>query len=792
MNFNQIESNNSINNNYIDKAFEVFQKVYENRVKKTTVESIINGEYITTDSNNIFVNTTTFDDPKFNDKCKLINKTLYKYQADAIKMIRQLELSDYYDNQGDKIYSNGYLLHLPIGSGKTLVFTFLAIMYRVIPAKPIIISTSGINIPEDSMIQLKYYPFYYENVGYNGKNNNCVLELKQYTQRRLTVIVTHYHLINQLEEYIKTDFKEILLNKTKIHVATQPRDIKLDCDILIVPCKPDIIQHLVLLSYEQPFMRVIVDDYTNMDGIEQYRQIRATFTLFVSGSGFERDKSKIPPSYYTLRHIDVNKYSLVAPVEETVKGVMRNNVATFNLIGSETDFSLYKFINEVDEYTLTKYRYNPVDIYKPIQLSGSLLNYFSLNFILRNLDRFNTSINMIQNDIKNNKLDSSRVSHFMKFKDRINEYIDTVVNSNKVQQSNNTKLINPFYKDLFTPSNIIPQGIQPIVLQQCQVCGNKPEVHNAFGFVACCCGSFFCSECSKSMVTRDVIMYEYDNRGVFYKYHDENNYYCTICHKCNPVFVSNCTRHKNTTNIQTYHLVDQYMDVSDLKNNAHVDYYFKMFNDGFKPRYFNGKVIETELDINYNKEFLCNSNTYKLIKQLFSKDRLAMISMNCIEETLKELNITPFKSNNTPSLLIYGCPDYMQRRLTQYFQLFSKSETKKLYKVGLIFKNSLSELIGLHQNLLGILVWNQPNHNDEIQQLIGRIIRLNNWNNPLCFYITCCNYNLSNVVELNSTDTVKSDEVTDINQTGTTKTNDVVEVIEIDESIETDELVKLN
>lgn len=763
------------NIDYINKAFEIFQNIYENRVKKTTVESIINGEYITTNDDNIFVNTTTFDDPKFNDKCKLINKTLYKYQIDAIKMIRQLELSEYYDTKDDRIYSNGYLLHLPIGSGKTLVFTFLAIMYRVIPPRPIIISTSGINIPEDSMIQLKYYPFYYENVGYNGKNNNCILELKQYTQRRLTVIITHYHLINQLEEYIRTDFKEILLKKTRIHIATQPRDIKLDCDILIVPCKPDIIQHLVLLSYEQPFMRIIVDDYTNMDGIEQYRQIRATFTLFVSGSGFERDKSKIPPSYYTLRHIDVNKYSLVAPVEETAKGVMRNNVATFNLIGSETDFSLYKFINEVDEYVLTKYRYNPLDIYKPIQLSGSLLNYFSLNFILRNLDRFNTSINMIQNDIKNNKLDSNRVSHFMKFKDRINEYIDTVVNSKG--QTNNTKgqvssidsikgnqskLINPFYKDLFTPSNIIPQGIQPIVLQQCQVCGNKPEVHNAFGFVACCCGSFFCSECCKSMVTRDIIMYEYDNRDISYKYHDNNNYYCTICHKCNPVFVSNCTRHKNITNIQTYHLVDQFMDVTDLKNNAHVDYYFKMFNDGFKPRYFDGKVIETELDINYNKDYINSENTYKLVKQLFSKDRLAMISMNCIEETLNKLDITPYKSNNIPSLLIYGCPDYMQRRLTQYFQLFSKSETKRLYKVGLIFKNSLSELIGLHQNLLGILVWNQPSHNDEIQQLIGRIIRLNNWNNPLCFYITCCNYNLSNTTEPDKL--VKSDAVVESEQ----------------------------
>ena len=69
-------------------------------------------------------------------------------------------------------------------------------------------------------------------------------------------------------------------------------------------------------------LKNIVDDYTNMNGIEEYRQIRATSTLFVSGSGFERDKNKIPPSYYTLKHVDADKFSLVAPVEETSKGIL--------------------------------------------------------------------------------------------------------------------------------------------------------------------------------------------------------------------------------------------------------------------------------------------------------------------------------------------------------------------------------------------------------------------------------------------------------------------------------------
>ena len=90
-----------------------------------------------------------------------------------------------------------------------------------------------------------------------------------------------------------------------------------------------------------------------------------------------------------------------------------------------------------------------------------------------------------------------------------------------------------------------------------------------------------------------------------------------------------------------------------------------------------------------------------------------------------------------PQLLVYGCPNYMQKRVTQYFNMFASNPKKNLYSLNILFKNSLSELIGLHQNILGILVWNNPKHIDEIQQLIGRIVRLNNWNNPVYFYVTC-------------------------------------------------------
>ena len=90
-----------------------------------------------------------------------------------------------------------------------------------------------------------------------------------------------------------------------------------------------------------------------------------------------------------------------------------------------------------------------------------------------------------------------------------------------------------------------------------------------------------------------------------------------------------------------------------------------------------------------------------------------------------------------PNILIYGCPNYMHKRVSQYFNAFTQNPKYNIYKVNIIFKNSLNELIGLHQNIMGIVVWENPSHTDEIQQLIGRIIRVNNWNNPICFYITC-------------------------------------------------------
>ena len=404
----------------------------------------------------------------------------------------------------------------------------------------------------------------------------------------MTVIITHLHLIDQLLDYIHHDFVAGLYNPqvNKIVVATSTKQIDLNCNILIVPAKPEIIDRLSMLSCDQPFMRVIIDDYTNMPNIEQYRQIRATSTIFVSGSGFERDIDKIPPSYYTLRHVEVDKYSLVARPEETSKGITRNNVITFNLVGAQNEFSMYKFVNEIDEHCINKYSLVASTLYdRIVKNNGKLLDYLNLNFILKNYDKLNKSISMILDDIEKGKLSISKVEWLMKWKETINEKSKSISliqdrKTGKVERKEE-EVDNPLYLALFKPINQVPQGIQPMLLMNCSVCGKLPQEHKGWGFISSCCGSFFCSDCVKAMVTKDLIIYPENNISKSIRIHDNEHYYCTICHKYDSTFVSNSTRNKDSTQIQTYHLVDDFMDNSDLKGHLHVDYYFKMFMEGF-------------------------------------------------------------------------------------------------------------------------------------------------------------------------------------------------------------------
>ena len=756
----------------IKYAYEEFRNVYKNKVKQTTINSIVNGEIISTKPINIFVDEECiyednveiasvdeinkipfeerkfirFVDAKFNDKLKLSTKTLYNYQINAIKKIRELELNSWYINSQtkEKIRSNGWLLRLPIGSGKSLVFTYLALIYKQIPNNPIIVSTSGINIPETDITQLKYYPFYYENVGYIQGKENAVVVLKDYIQRPITVIITHRHLLNQLDMYIKTDFKKSLLNYTKIKYATHPNEIDLNCDVLITVGEKDIVNALVSLSYDQPFMRIIIDDYTNMSGIDEFRQILATSTIFVSGSGFERDRNKISPSYYTLKHIDVDKYSLVSNPEDTKKGILRDSVATFNLIGSETEFSTYLFVNEIEEYCMSKYNMNPCQIYPYIEKNGNKLNdYLALSFIIKNFDRFSNAINNVEKDYKKGILNKERIQYYLKWKEEIEKpVIEEYYEKNQREEIvlKKRKITNPFYESLFKNNNNVSTTIQSMVQQKCNCCGASVDYNYCWGFVSSCCGSFFCANCADAMTTSRVLMRENNKDEIIHDFTDKNNNYCVVCHKCNPRYFVNTCRHKRY-NIHAYNIIEEHMIVDDIVsiNGTKFDYYFKMILEGLVPKKHGGKAIEVELEEEYDKSLLDNENeTYKLVLPLFAKDRLSILAINQIEQTLRKLDIKPYLMNKIrPCILVYGCPEYMNKRVQDHFKLFSTNKDSSLYNLDIMFRNNMGSLIGLHRNILGILVWNEPDNLDEIQQLIGRILRLNSWNNPLYFYISC-------------------------------------------------------
>ena len=740
----------------VDYAYTSFKSIYNNKVKKTTISSIVNGEIITTKPENIFVDQKQLFDEAENEKLKakftVCNKTLYNYQIDAIKKIRELELNGNYicDVTGEHIISNGWLLHTPIGSGKSLIFTFIALLYRNVPANPIIISTSGINIPETEKTQLKYYPFYYENVGYIEGKENSVTCLKNYKQRQTTVIITHDHLIEQLIYYIKTDFKQAILNKTTFCVARTVRELNINCDILIVPATIDIINRLVGLSYEMPFMRVIVDDYTNMSNVEEYRQIWASSTLFVSGSGFERDPDKIPPSYYTLRHIDVEKYSLVANTEDTLKGILRDSIATLNLMGSETEFSSYKFVDEIDQYCTSKYHMVPGNLYEPIiKNKGLIKDYLALSFLIKNFDRFNFSIHNIEDDLKDKKLNPDRVKYYIEWKKTLNEKSKELIMKDGKQIT--TEVQNPFREALFNQSSNISQSINPLVQQKCQVCGEPFFKTAGWGFVSTCCGSFFCINCAKSMVTHRLSLHETDDPNVLAEVEDPDHYYCCVCHKCEPTFFVNSSKHKDKSNVQAFSIVNQFMINDDLINCAHVDYLYYMFLYGFKPGYADGRIITVEMEDNYDKSLIEAKKDYnKLVPTLYPRDRLAMLAISKINDILKNLEIKPVDMNTVrPCILIYDSPDYIQKRLQDYFDTFRKNKESSLYGLDLVFKKDMGSLIGLHRNILAILVWQEPENKDEIHQLIGRILRLNAWNNPLYFYITCKDSNnfTPNIVE---------------------------------------------
>ena len=423
-----------------------------------------------------------------------------------------------------------------------------------------------------------------------------------------------------------------------------------------------------------------------------------------------------------------------------MKGIQRDSVATFNLICSETEFSSYKFINDIEECCLSRFNAIPGVIYPLINNNGNkLIDYMALQFLLLNMDRFSFPISNVETDISTGKLKESRVSWYMKWKAQQAPKIPEMYKENG--EIKKREIDNAFYKALNSKSGNIGQGSQALVQQKCAVCGlTFDHTCNGWGFVSTCCGSFFCEKCAKCMATQKLIFHECDSIEDFKTMTDNINNYCVVCHKVNPTYFVNSVRNKVNNNLQGYNLVDNYCDTSDLQNSAHFDYYFKMLLEGFKPKYIEGRPIDVELKDDYNASlFDVPEDLHTLVPVLYPKDRLTMLTLERLDATLRKLEIKPIELNKTsvPCVLFYDCPQHLEKRITDYFKSFSTNKSSGLYGLDLVFKKNMSSLIGLHRNILAIVVWKEPENTDEIHQLIGRILRLNTWNNPLYFYITC-------------------------------------------------------
>ena len=752
----------------VNECYKIFKDCYAGAMKPTFIADIVNGEVIETKPENILVSEPiepkyALDETKFQLFQKYCTKKLYKYQADAIRKIRELELRGSHINQhtGKRIISNGWLLSLPIGSGKSLVFQFLALFYRDVPRHPIIISTDGRHVPDHDQAELKVYPFYYENCGYIEGEANAVITLTDYQQRKQTIILTHQHLLLQMREYFTTDFPNISAN-TNIQYALDIKDVKdfNKIDILVIAATIQNVQTLSNMSYDAPFKRVIIDDYTSMPNIESFRQVRASSTIFVSGSGFNRSEQDIPASYYTLKFMPVSQITLVGKPEETYEGILRDSFATMELMGSSCKFSQYKFVNDCEEYCRLTFHLNPVDVYPILKTSPFLQHYISLMFVLKNIDRLRQAIQAVEHDLttinpKTNLpyLDKNKLKYYYMWKEMMkNPSVKPKPQTKQVREGfNKYKTItlpappsaNPLYMALFHTVEQASNTFAPIIPDAiCINCGKSQLEHNCYGMIAACCGAFYCSDCADSCTTQKIV-----NTATGEHIESKDDYYCCCCRHKNPRYYFNISKKKDSS-VYSFNITDEYFDTHELNGLTKFDHYFYMFLYGFAPSHHKGRPLNILNDI---EQHTIDPNCFKQqiiphLDKILPKDQLAILTLTNINNTLYKLKILPRRGT---IIMFYGCPSYMSDRVKYFFnEIKTKNNPATAFKVqnkliqplnniSLVFKSDVGQLIGLHENIIALVNWERPRERDAYDQCLGRVLRLSTWGNEITLYIEC-------------------------------------------------------
>jgi hypothetical protein len=198
--------------------------------------------------------------------------------------------------------------------------------------------------------------------------------------------------------------------------------------------------------------------------------------------------------------------------------------------------------------------------------------------------------------------------------------------------------------------------------------------------------------------------------------------------------------------IYAFPLIEEFfIDFEVLKTHLKVDYYFYMFLRGLTPKYTEGKPLNVHNDIEQGALSIevLKRHEVPLMESLLPKDQLAINTLFTINKALADLHITPRKGS---IILYYKCPSYMTSRVISQFRKIIKanmvetqlqpSKQQPLAFTELDFKDSVDSLIGIHKNIIAIILWKRCDTLDNTQQMLGRCMRLNTFNTQLYFYIT--------------------------------------------------------
>lgn len=717
------------------KAYEELEKFYLNDIRRTCISEIIDGESIHVDPDNIMISSDVegIDAERVQNQFKhFCTKIPYKYQLETVLKILEMEKKqEHLDPLTNKtIVSNGYQISLPIGAGKSLVFEFLSLFYREVPEHPIIVSTTGYAIPEHEQTQFKVYPYYYENCAYVKEDATAVMAItcKDVEQRKTTIILTHNHLIPQMKRYFQEDFTPEILKRTRIEFVNGngfKEDFPIDrVHVLVVTANRKNVEHLIEWSYIRPFARVVCDDYTSLSDLPYMRQILTYSFIPVSGSGFERTRD-IPPSYFSLKNIPTSKITMVGNPKETYEGVMRDNILTAELMGCASNLDIYQFVSKIENSTRRAKAFtnlSPTDLFKELAEFPKLENYIKYGFFIENLELLRMKIPMLKQDLDSGKVNPSRVPNFLRW-----------------YQTSPDKT---FKEYLVNPSGIQTNvGLTQLVDGECLICHDIKEKHLGFGVLTGCCGCFICSKCIGACAThviRSSSRKDADGNIVpDEEIRDDENYYCVCCREKNPKYYFNTTQQSPDSNLYSYLLAKKYFDVHELENSFPVDYYFKMILDGFSMNQdeCKGRAINIANDI---ENGLIPADIFRKgiipeITKVKAIDILGGQVVNAIYNTYVALNIRPA---NGSKILIYMCPNLIIPRLISTFEELKRQPNSPFEYVDLNFYDKLSSVIGASWNINSLILWNSDMDQADTNQTLGRLMRINTFNNPIVFYVS--------------------------------------------------------